>query len=322
MKKGKKKSEQEGEITVVSSEIQAKGPLKYFDESVEMMLEISNQVKQIKVVDETSLSIANQKMSFVNNHIKLIEEKRVTLKEPYLKAGKDIDSAAKELKSPLEEGLKHLKDEVGDWNRKLMEKQAELKRQQDQEAAIAQEKRITDYIKQVKDWFVVQLDQCKSAEHAAGIINSIKGLQPAEMMGKYASEYTELVNTYNLLFINKRNELTGLAVKPTDQMVQELGGHLNGHIDNIASAVEEKHEIAVMQQEESKQEIVNLESSMATNVRYNWKFEVIDVKQVPFDFLCVDEAKVKEYIKNNKDILREETVNGIRFYKDMSVVTK
>lgn len=298
-------------------------PDNKFGVSLEMFTELSAQVMQIKVSDETSLAIANQKLSFVNNHLKVIEEKREELKAPINKEGKLIDSTAKELKAPLEQAITYLKNEILEWNKEVMRQEAALRAKAAEEANIAAEKRITDYIKQVKDWLADQLAATKTIEHGQGIMESIKGLQPASVMGKFEPEYTELISSYKVLFIKKVSELSGLLpAGTTDNDVKELGGHLAGHIDNIAAENNAKQEIAVMAQEEIKQEIVNLDATKANNVRFNWKFEVVDIKEVPLDFLMVDEAKVREYIKNNKDILEERTSNGIRFFKEMSVVTK
>lgn len=315
MAKKKTSESQEAVILVPSTD--------KFGVSLEMFTELSAQVMQIKVSDETSLAIANQKLSFVNNHLKVIEEKREELKAPINKEGKLIDSRAKELKAPLEQAVAYIKNEILEWNKEVMRKEAALRAKAAEEANIAAEKRITDYIKQVKDWLADQLAATKTIEHGQGIMESIKGLQPASVMGKFEPEYTELISSYKVLFIKKVSELSGfLPAGTTENDVKELGGHLAGHIDNIAAENNAKQEIAVMAQEEIKQEIVNLDATKANNVRFNWKFEVVDIKEVPLDFLMVDEAKIREYIKNNKDILEERTSNGIRFFKEMSVVTK
>lgn len=298
-------------------------PVNKFGVSLEMLTELSAQVMQIKVKDETSLAIANQKLSYVSNHLKVIEEKYEELKAPIRKAGKEVDSANNELKAPMLAAKEYLKNEILEWNKEVMRKEAELRAKAAEEANVAAEKRITDYIKQVKDWFVSQLAQTTAVEHGTGMLESIKGLQPAVMMGKYSAEYTELINSYTLLFQTKIKELqVSVAPGTTESNLQTLGGHLAGHIDNIATETTAKQEMAVMAQEEIKQDIANLDATKANNVRFNWKFEVVDIKEVPLDFLMVDEAKVREYIKNNKDILEERTSNGIRFFKEMSVVTK
>ena len=178
----------------------------------DVFIQLSEEALQIKVTDDVSLAIANQKLSAVNNHLKLIEEKRTELKKPYLDAGKKVDSIAKDLSEPLNNSIQYLKNQIKEWNLELTRREQELKQQ-----------------------------------------------APA-----------------NSLFEDSIN-----------------------------------HELAM------------LESQKASNIRHNWKFDVVDISKVPVQFLMVDEAKVREWIKTNKESLNDgDVIAGIKFYKEVSVVTK
>lgn len=178
----------------------------------DVFIQLSEEALQIKVTDNVSLAIANQKLSAVNNHLKLIEEKRTELKKPYLDAGKKVDSIAKDLSEPLNNSIQYLKNQIKEWNLELTRREQELKQQ-----------------------------------------------APA-----------------NSLFEDSIN-----------------------------------HELAM------------LESQKASNIRHNWKFDVVDISKVPVQFLMVDEAKVREWIKANKESLNDgDVIAGIKFYKEVSVVTK
>ena len=178
----------------------------------DVFIQLSEEALQIKVTDDVSLAIANQKLSAVNNHLKLIEEKRTELKKPYLDAGKKVDAVAKDLSEPLNNSIQYLKNQIKEWNLELLRREQELKQQ-----------------------------------------------APA-----------------NSLFEDSIN-----------------------------------HELAM------------LESQKASNIRHNWKFDVVDISKVPVQFLMVDEAKVREWIKANKESLNDgDIIAGIKFYKEVSVVTK
>jgi hypothetical protein len=178
----------------------------------DVFIQLSEEALQIKVTDDVSLAIANQKLSAVNNHLKLIEEKRTELKKPYLDAGKKVDSIAKDLSEPLNNSIQYLKNQIKEWNLELLRREQDLKQQ-----------------------------------------------APA-----------------NSLFEDSIN-----------------------------------HELAM------------LESQKASNIRHNWKFDVVDLSRVPVQFLMVDEAKVREWIKANKESLNDgDIIAGIKFYKEVSVVTK
>lgn len=178
----------------------------------DVFIQLSEEALQIKVTDDVSLAIANQKLSAVNNHLKLIEEKRTELKKPYLDAGKKVDSIAKDLSEPLNNSIQYLKNQIKEWNLELLRREQELKQQ-----------------------------------------------------------------------------------APTNSLFE---GNIN-------------HELAM------------LESQKASNIRHNWKFDVVDISKVPVQFLMVDETKVREWIKANKESLNDgDVIAGIKFYKEASVVTK
>ena len=178
----------------------------------DVFIQLSEEALQIKVTDDVSLAIANQKLSAVNNHLKLIEEKRTELKKPYLDAGKKVDAVAKDLSEPLNNSIQYLKNQIKEWNLELLRREQELKQQ-----------------------------------------------------------------------------------APANSLFE----------DNI------NHELAM------------LESQKASNVRHNWKFDVVDISRVPVQFLMIDEAKVREWIKANKESLNDgDIIAGIKFYKEVSVVTK
>lgn len=313
------------EVAVASSAVA-------FEQTKEMLMELHDQVIQIKVTDSTTLGIANQKMSNVNNHLKEIEAKRKELKEPFIKGGKLVDDTAKELSGVLEPALKHLKTEVGNWQLEVLRKENELKqkaleeaRKKEEEAkAIAEEQRIVSYIAQVKDWLQKGLETCTTTPHADNMIQSMKGLQPAGVMGKYSQEYGALVEMYTTLFNTKLGELKGsIAAGTTESHIEILGGQLNDHIDTIKQQVKEKQKELTEVETQIVQEVAKLEEEKASNVRFNWKFDVVDEGKVPSIFMSVDEKKIRDWMNTNKDNLKDgEVIYGIKFYKDIVVVTK
>jgi len=165
---------------------------------------VANNCLQIKVICETSLSIAQQNLSKANGLVKAVEAKRVELKQPSIDEGRLIDSTAKNLTGALNTALVHAKNQI---------KSFEIKKQEE---------------------IAKKLMLAKTEEDAAQI---------------------------------------------------EL----------------------------------EAEANKTTRLRSQWKFEVADVTQIPREWLCIDEAKVKEYMSANKEFLKEGTVNGVRFFKDIIV---
>lgn len=162
MGRPKKVTTENGPVPTANTEITIIEPSKATTPVVQSASEISFNttkealegmvatVKQIKITDVTSLAIANQKMSTVNNHLKEIEAKRVELKAPFLEKSNMIDATAKQLKTILEDGIKHLKGEVLAWNNKLEQERKEAeeaaRKANEAQAEIENDKRIVDYI--------------------------------------------------------------------------------------------------------------------------------------------------------------------------------
>jgi len=95
---------------------------------------------------------------------------------------------------------------------------------------------------------------------------------------------------------------------------EELINGVDLFTDNTEAIEEAKANI------ESAAVIETTPTEVIKKVRKTWKFEVVDASMVPLHFLCVDEEKVKGYMKSKFDTLKDgEIVTGIRFYQEISV---
>ncbi len=303
-----------------------------YEATKKLFAEIAESVIQIKVTDSTSLAIANQKMSSVNEHLKQIEAKRKEQKAPHMAAAKAVDDAAKELAALLEPALAHVKKEVATWETERIRKENELKQKaldearkaEDEAKALAKDKHVTEYMVQVKDWLEKQLAVCNSIESCSQMLESIKGLPPTFEMGNYQTEYGSLIEMYTKLFRTKLGEFEGKIAKgTTENHIQVLGGQLNSHIDSLAEQIQSKEQEVAVVNTDIVEQMAALQDDKASNVAFLWKFEVIDQSLVPNWLMSVDDKKVNEWKNANKDSLKDgETIMGIRFYQEASVRTK
>jgi hypothetical protein len=51
-----------------------------------------------------------------------------------------------------------------------------------------------------------------------------------------------------------------------------------------------------------------------------WKFELVDITQVPVEWLLLDEAKVKEWIKT-QELKDGDKHQGIKFYQENIIIS-
>lgn len=73
-------------------------------------------------------------------------------------------------------------------------------------------------------------------------------------------------------------------------------------------------EMKILRQEEKA-----IISNAVSGVRKTWKFEVTSMKDIPFEFLTVDQAKVKEFMMTRVKEKVHPVINGVRFYQEESV---
>jgi len=114
-----------------------------------------------------------------------------------------------------------------------------------------------------------------------------------------------------------------------DSTAKELCYDLTNALDYVKSEIKvyekQKREEAARKimlartEEEAVAIEIEVKANKTSNIRTVWKYGVSDINQVPREWLCVDESKVKEYLNANKEFLKEGVVNGINFYKDITV---
>ncbi len=306
---------------------------------------IGNNCQQIQVVDEVSLAIGQQNLSKANNLLTSIEEKRVAIKAPYLDSGKLIDSTAKILSEELSKGIKHIKEQVGEWEKKRLAeaaaKQAEIDKQLADKAAAdkAEEDRKATIRSYIKDKATPTLQKmyadCTSVEICDAKLSAIENnYKSREFFAEYVDEAYTLRDNYIDLIKAKKQQL--LAASTMSEAEIELA------LEKEAIAIE-KANMALRESElKAKEETARLEkeakeaeaaaelekqrlaqeakSNKTRGIRYTWTFELNDIKAVPLDWLTLDEAKVKEWLKSNKESLKDgDIMDGVKFIKKMGI---
>jgi len=89
-----------------------KDAIEKFGEVKKQLDTFAKICNEIEIKDDSSNVIAINLCKQANDAIKSVEELRKKMKEPYLLTGKLIDSAAKDLCSPVEEAIKNGKQKI------------------------------------------------------------------------------------------------------------------------------------------------------------------------------------------------------------------
>lgn len=333
----------ETEVMAVSPELQ---------KNIDIILSLKSQVDeiglnclQIKVIDDSSLSVAQQNLRKANDISKSIEDKRKAIKEPYLQAGKLIDKTCADLTDAIEKGIAHIKLEVKGWETKRQEEakkaQAEIeaKLKAQQAAAEAEANRKAEIQKYITEKAIPQLkrfvelsDTVINCEQNIAVIE--KNYKPREFFAEFADEAYALRDNYLDIIRAKKQQLESADTLTEEQKQlakdkEDLAKQM-AELEEKRAAIKAKEELAAqaetkrLAEEAAEQERKKLAAEAELNktrgVKYLWKFELVDKTKLIPDWVAVDEAKVKEYLKENKDFINDgEMINGVRFYKEMSV---
>ena len=252
--------------------------------------EVGDLCLQITITDETTLAIGQQNLAKANQLSKAIEDKRKAIKQPYLDAGKKVDEVAKTLSESIEKGIKHIKDQVADWEKKRREEEAK-------------KKQILDYINGELSSRLQQLyNEADTLEKSAEALKYITERFPKDdKFGDYISVAHALRDNYKTMLEAK------------------IQAFQTGDIRAVTTAemlVEDAKEYAAQVQEQVQ---IEAASTKTRGIRDVWDFELEDLSKVPMEWLRLDEVKVKAYLAANKEGMKEGVVNGVKFFKKISV---
>ncbi len=259
---------------------------------------LAAECAQVKVNDDTTEAIGSQIIAKAKNFKNVIEAKRKELKEPSLLAGKEIDDAAKYI-------VEELNKAIISGNQQLLAYKDAKENQR-----LAEEHRINKLkidLGTTKRSIMQMIDICTSAEGLKDIfVKYIKTFPGIEM-------WEEINDDAQKVLVELKNY--GSAKK---QML------LNPEKAVELKQVQEEIAIAIEEATESAGEVILADSASnkTTGLRLNFKQEVVSFNDVPRQFLMVDEAKVKEFHKSEREagrLLEETTIYGIRFYPERSL---
>lgn len=330
------------ELIQVSKELQSS--LDILSSVKEELDLLGNNMLQISVMDETTLSIAQQNLSSANSLLKSIEDKRKALKDPYLQAGKLIDSTCAEMIETAEKGIEHVKTQIKMWELRRIEEakkaQEELLKKQQEEAKereAAAKRKIEQ--REFYNKVIASLEQMylssKTAEQCEEKIEYInKNFPTGDMFGDLATEAATQAQNYIKLLSEKANQFkhADTLSESEKQLIKEkedLMAEKNRIALKEAEIAKKEEELRLeaerkKAEEEAEKERLRLQQEAEMNktrgIRQIWKFELVDKTKLSQDWITVDTEKVKEYMKVNKDNLNDgEVLFGVRFYKDQSV---
>lgn len=250
---------------------------------------IAAQCNSIVITDDTTLGIANQRLSELNQTIKNVDSLHKQLKEPHLRNCQSIDGLRKALYDPMASALLTGKNKILAYNNEVKRK------------AVIEQNRILSIKNAIADYSndaIAEMDNCKTLLELREVRDRLIVNAPgAEKWFEFLPNFLETRNTLNEYAKSVKTRI--LTPKQADEQETII----------IAEAIQESNN------QIGTEAIAETFVPKLKGTRQTWKWRVDNICDVPLEWLKVDEEIVKEYLKTNKEILvHGKCVNGIEFY--------
>jgi hypothetical protein len=289
-------------------------------------LKFAEECKQIKITDDATLAMAEQKMSKAHDIKKQIEELHKTTKAPFWEIGKFIDDVKNKSIAIIDQAINHGKEQkIAYAQIKEKEKQEELRKIQEEHNRITS---LKNKIMSYENEAILAINACNTNEALTECSGSYLGKFPADSeWGEFVSEAREMakrileVGKARREFIRQQEELKNssdaLAIEKAKALEIEAANKAKEAELQLAQRKAEEAAEAERLKIEADAAMKEVEAQKIKGLSSTMKFEVIDFKLVPDEFKVVDEKLVREWIKSNKSGIKDGDVHfGIRFYSE------
>lgn len=320
-----------------------------FPEVQEKIEEYNKFSLALKIETDDNLVAADNMSSEVHEVLKNIEKVRQVLKAPYYNTGKAIDEYAKTMTEPLEKAKKRINDEIARYKvvqAAMIKAQEEAKMREI--AAVEEEKReelnkivriegqlnarIYGGVWMTKDNTRQTSTGCIKEEDCDQLIDLIINKVPKPETFKYYSAQAEemLSKVRDRIAKHKINlhNLNGDSRLLREDAIVKIN---EAKLEAGVESVETREVLEKKIERETKSEVKGFEKTYEQarkGVARVLKFVVTDEALVPREFFVISEEKIRDYMRQNGDQIREdltknnESLPGIKFYVDDSYRSK
>jgi hypothetical protein len=327
------KEKTEAVLLIQRSELEAK-----FNDVKQQVLAVAERCEKIEITDDESYQVGLNVAIEANTIEKKIDDKRSAVKKPYFETGKMIDAIAKELTEPLQKSIKSAKVKLKAFqDAEAKRKQEELEAlQEKREEILATADTEVRHISKLKNFFentykefIAEITKQKDKNKLTANVKALlDGFIPKTELGDWLEDA--------ILF---RDNIV-ICTKLKKQLIIEGDAKVKAELDKnlIAFAKFKKRIIDSITEEENStkneaiganiatvSKMVELSSEETDNQRKIWKFDVVDIANVPRKYLVLDPVLVNKFIKEaDKEVLAKSPniISGLKIYQDTTVVLR
>lgn len=310
---------------------------------------LKDYAMDIIIDSEESLTIAQNNSAEINSILKGIDKVRVEFKGPYFETSKIIDAFAKTLSGPLTKAKGDVNSSIANW-KTVQESAARAtaeKIRKDAEKLADEKANEVDRITRIESqliarlygghWFTGKNERrssagCLTIDQCNDLLTIIKDkIPPVEDFEYLFDDYR--VMKKNILKLLAQHKSSVIELESDSKVIKENAEKKIAEAKEAAGIAvnEKKDEMTQDIIKEAKEEIKSAESEVkdaGKGVRRTLKFEIADIDDIPPEWLLLNDTKVREWINENKDAIKEmlkggkNVTKGIKFWLDDSYVSR
>jgi hypothetical protein len=313
----------------------------------------TNQFDSVKTESVAELVKGNIKSA--TEIKKGIEATRVELKKPYLEAGAAIDEIAKELTLPLDQFINQEKSKILSFEQEKERKRLEDLRiiEDRRKAREAEERKEKERVETINRKLIsFEQEGIRSIQSAETVASIDKVISSIKMYSISETAFMEFLNAalstkkalldkaalHRIYLISREDQqkeaarLDGIAKEQAelktrqDEQARKLREE-SERIDREKRDLElkkqqdarERDRIAAQAREDIslREKQKELSSQKMKNVRKNWEFEILNLEEIPREYLVLDDKKVRQAIHSGI-----RNIPGLRIYQADLVVVR
>lgn len=329
-----------------------------FSKAEAKVAEAKTALERIDVVDEENAGESREVATAANRVVKMIEDRRVELVAPHLKAQRDINAYAKQLTGEVNGEITRVKGLLGTFEaekeKKRLEevRRVEAERRAREEAERKERERVDGHknkLAEMERKGMEVIGRALNADKLQALLDTTREQDLSAKFEEFADEYRRIKSSLlelaeqrvTFLREQERQRLEAERLEGAARRQKEEQIHLERERQRIASEKErltrggatlarfatlrqESEEATTLAAAEDEDRLAELEADRAKNLRKTWQFEVLDESAVPVEFRVVDEKRIRTAIQENKAQLERGaySIPGVRIYQHEAVVLR
>ena len=315
-----------------------------YEQQLEIANKIANTLKKVVVKDEETLNIARKTLGNASTLIDSIETQRKDLIKPYQEIIDGINEIAKSITSEMQQAYEDTKRNAVLWQTTSIDKALidYNKKMEENEKVVEEATEKYHFIIRIKNQIMAKVFggsyTTKTGEvktiacpvKLSELVSQLAYIKDTTPTGEKVAPFESIVDSIKKLVLTAGSQLMQLMTEKVecenavdmasiDKRISLLRVNTETEIDKLIDSATLFLKKFVKDLNKSCE---NELKAVAKGTRKNVKYSVEDISLVPVDYLEVNDKKVKEFIKNNKEKIEdnEQLLRGIHFFITRSAV--